>query len=202
MLELEAALDRILAALPPPVPETVPLASAHRRILAGQILSPVDLPGFDNSAMDGYAVRAADVQKASAATPVTLQLRGRVTAGETFNGEVNSGDCVRIFTGAPLPRGADAVIMQEDSRPDAVPGRVQFVDAVKPWENIRFRGEDLKRGAVLGEPGDKINAGRLALLAAAGLDRVAAGRRPVTGLLATGSELLEAGQPPAAGKIY
>jgi molybdopterin molybdotransferase len=203
MLELEAALDRILAALPPPVPEKVLLTDAHHRILAEQILSPLDLPGFDNSAMDGYAVRAADAQTASVATPVTLQLRGRVTAGEAFAGEVNSGDCVRIFTGAPLPRGADAVIMQEDSRTDAAaPGFVQFVDAVKPWENIRFRGEDLKRGAVLGEPADIINAGRLALFAAAGLERIAVGRRPVTGLLATGSELLEAGQPAAAGKIY
>ncbi|HXD00488.1 MAG TPA: molybdopterin molybdenumtransferase MoeA, partial [Verrucomicrobiae bacterium] len=109
MLELEAALDRILAALPPPVPESVPPAGSHRRFLAEQILSPVDLPGFDNSSMDGYAVRAADVQKASAATPVALRLHGRVAAGETFTGELNSGDCVRIFTGAPLPRGADAV---------------------------------------------------------------------------------------------
>ncbi len=203
MLELEAALERILAALPPPVAEKVPPADAHGRFLAEQILSALDLPGFDNSSMDGYAVRAADVQKASAAAPVTLRLSGRVTAGETFNGEVNTGDCVRIFTGAPLPRGADAVIMQEDSRPDATaPGLVQFVDSVKPWENVRFRGEDLKRGAVLGEPGDKINAGRLTLLASTGLERVAVGRCPVTGLLATGSELLEAGQPAAAGKIY
>ncbi|HXC99621.1 MAG TPA: molybdopterin molybdotransferase MoeA, partial [Verrucomicrobiae bacterium] len=93
--------------------------------------------------------------------------------------------------------------MQEDSRLDAAaPGFVQFVESIKPWENIRFRGEDLKRGAVLGEPGDRINAGRLSLLAAAGLDRLVVGRRPVTGLLATGSELLEAGQPAVAGKIY
>jgi molybdopterin molybdotransferase len=202
MLELEAAVDRILAALPPAASEQVPVASAHRRFLAAQVLSPVDLPGFDNSAMDGYAVRAADLQNASVAAPVTLRLSGRVATGEIFSGEVASGECVRIFTGSPLPRGADAVIMQEDSRPDAAPGRVQFVDSVKPWDNVRFRGGDLKRGAIIGEPGDEITAGRLSLLAAAGLDRVPVGRRPVTGLLATGSELLEAGQPPAPGKIY
>jgi molybdopterin molybdotransferase len=202
MLELEAALDRILAALPPPVPENIPLVSAHRRFLAEKILSPLDLPGFDNSAMDGYAVRAADLQNASTAAPVSLRLTGRVAAGEIFAGEVNSGDCVRIFTGSPLPRGADAVIMQEDSRPDAAPGRVQFTDAVKPWDNVRFRGGDLKRGTVLGEPGDVMTASRLNLLAAAGLEHVSVGRRPVASLLAAGSELLEAGQPPAAGKIY
>jgi molybdopterin molybdotransferase len=203
MLELEAALARILAALPPPVTEHAPLASAYRRFLAGQILSPVDLPGFDNSAMDGYAVRAADLQKASTTAPVSLRLTGRVITGEVFAGEVNSGDCARIFTGAPLPRGADAVIMQEDSRTDtSAPGLVQFVDSVKPWDNVRFRGGDLKHGAVVGEPGDEITAGRLNLLAAAGLDRVPVGRRPVIGLLAAGSELLEAGRPPAPGKIY
>ena len=203
MLELEAALARILAALPLPVPENVPLASAHHRFLAAQILSTVDLPGFDNSAMDGYAVRAADLQNAAAHAPVALRLRGRVTAGDTFDGEVGAGECVRIFTGSPLPRGADAVIMQEDSRLDAAaPGFVQFVEFIKPWDNIRFRGEDLKRGAIIGEPGDELTAGRLSLLAAAGLDRVAVGRQPVAGLLATGSELLEAGQPPVAGKIY
>ncbi len=203
MLELEAALERILAALPPPVPETVPLARAHRRILAEKIVSPVDLPGFDNSSVDGYAVRAADLLRASAAAPVSLRLHGRVAAGEIFAGELSPGACIRIFTGSPLPRGADAVIMQEDSRTDsAQPGVVQFLDSVKPWDNVRFRGGDLKLGAPLGEPGDALTAGRLNLLAAAGLAQVSVGRRPVTGLLAAGSELLEPGQPSAPGKIF
>jgi molybdopterin molybdotransferase len=203
MLELEAAVERILAALPPPVPETVPLSLAHRRILAEKILSPVDLPGFDNSSMDGYAVRAADLQHASAAAPVSLRLHGRVAAGETFAGELAPGDCIRIFTGSPLPRGADAVIMQEDSRTNSTtPGVVQFLDSVKPWDNVRFRGGDVKSGASIGEPGDSLHAGRLNLLAAAGLASVRVGRRTVTGLLAAGSELLEPGQPPAPGKIY
>jgi molybdopterin molybdotransferase len=203
MLELEAAVERILAALPPPAPETVPLALAHRRILAEKIISPVDLPGFDNSAMDGYAVHAADLQRAAAAAPVSLRLHGRVAAGETFAGELAPGACIRIFTGSPLPRGADAVIMQEDSRTDSTaPGVVQFLDAVKPWDNVRFRGGDVKSGATLGEPGDALTGGRLNLLAAAGLASVRVGRRPVTGLLAAGSELLEPSQPLAPGKIF
>ena len=203
MLELEAARDRILALVPPPEAEVVPLAQARGRILAETLRSEVELPGFDNSAMDGYAVRSADLQHAAAAAPVPLRLRGRAAAGEVFPGELAAGECLRVFTGSPLPRGADAVAMQEDTRIDpAQPAVVLFLDQARPWENVRFRGEVLKRGAVLGEPGDALGAARLSLLAAAGLTSVRAGRRPRVGLLATGSELLEAGQPLAPGKIY
>ena len=203
MLELEIALERILALVPPPRPERVALAHAHRRILAERILSPVDLPAFDNSMMDGYAVRAADLAAACADLPVTLQLRGRIAAGEIFTGKIGAGECVRIFTGSPLPAGADAVIMQEDTRPDSSnPGVIQFLDAVKPWENVRFRGEDLKLGAVIGEPGDLLTTGRISLLAAAGVTDVTVGKCPVVGLVASGSELLEGGQALAPGKIY
>ncbi|MDB6066213.1 MAG: Molybdenum cofactor synthesis domain protein [Pedosphaera sp.] len=203
MLELEAALDLILALIPAAQPELVPLGEAHGRILAERILSTVDLPGFDNSSMDGYAVRAADLQGAGGDTPVALQLSGRVAAGETSGEEVAAGKCIRLFTGSPLPRGADAVVMQEDTRMDAAnAGTVWFLDSVKPWENVRFCGEDLKRGAALGEAGDALTAGRISLLAAGGLAKVAVGRQPVAGLLASGSELLEPGEPLAAGKIY
>lgn len=203
MLELEAAIERILAVIPPVEPEHIALDQAYRRVLAQKILSPVNLPGFDNSAMDGYAVRAADVRGAGPDSPVSLQLRGRVAAGEVFCGEVGAGDCVRLFTGSPLPSGADAVVMQEDTRVDpAQPNTVLFLDAPKPWENVRFHGEDVKSGAVLAEAGDELTAGRLSLLAAAGLGRVSVARRPVLGLLASGSELLEAGQPLSPGKIF
>ena len=203
ILELETAIERILALIPPPVPEKIALATAHRRVLAERILSPLDLPSFDNSAMDGYAVRAADLHGAGADSPRALELRGRVAAGEIFTGEVAPGACVRLFTGSPLPRSADAVVMQEDTRPDAArPGTIFFLDSVKPWENVRFRGEDVKCGAVIAEPGDVLTAGRINLLAAAGLKEVSVGTRPVAGLLASGSELLEAGQPSAPGKIY
>src|SRR6185312_10262895 len=107
---------------------------------------------------------------ACASTPKTLHLCGRVAAGEIFGGEVAAGDCVRIFTGSPLPRGTDAVIMQEDTRPTPnQPDAIQFLDTAKPWENVRFRGEDVKRGAILGEIGDVLTPNRLALLAAAGV---------------------------------
>src|SRR5437868_4333005 len=137
MLELEEALERILAVVPVPLSEHVPLSDAHQRVLTERIISAVDLPGFDNSAMDGYAVRAADVARAKAGVPARLRLGGRVAAGESFIGTVVPSVCVRVFTGSPLPDGADAVVMQEDTLPDE-PGHILVTDAVKPWENVRF----------------------------------------------------------------
>ena len=203
MLELEAAIQRILDCLPPARPERVALGHAHGRFLTEQVCSPIDLPAFDNSAMDGYAVRAADLAHAAADSPVALNLLGRIAAGEIFTGEVTSGTCVRIFTGSAMPRGADAVVMQEDTKIDSArPDSVLVLDSCKPWENVRFQGEDVKRGASLGEPGDELTVGRIQLLAAAGLTHINVGRRLVCGLLATGSELLEGGQPLSPGKIF
>src|SRR2546430_10085990 len=107
MLELEEALARILAVVPPPVSERVDLSDAHGRFLSESVVSPIDLPSFDNSAMDGYAVRAADVVSARPESPVRLRLAGKVAAGEIFSGEVKAGTCVRLFTGSPLPHAAD-----------------------------------------------------------------------------------------------
>ncbi len=203
MLQFEEALARILAALPPPVSEGIPLREACGRLLSERIPAPLDLPPFDNSSVDGYAARGADVAAASPASPVCLHLAGRVAAGESFTGEVAAGACVRLFTGSALPRGADVVIMQEDTRLDANrPNEVFILAPAKPWENVRFRGEDVKRGATLAEAGEVLTPGRLALLAAVGLARVQAGCRPIVGLLATGSELKDSGAPLAPGQIY
>jgi molybdopterin molybdotransferase len=203
MLELEDALAQTLAALPAVAPETISTAQAHGRVLTETIHALIDLPGFDNSAVDGYAVRAQDTTTAEAGAPARLKLIGKVAAGEEFNGKVDAGECVRIFTGSPLPGGADAVVMQEDTRVAAGDADgVQVIEPVKPWENIRFRGEDVKRGAPLMEPGVVVTAGRIALLAAAGRATVSVGRRPMVGLLATGSELREAGETLSPGQIY
>jgi len=203
MLELEEALARILEVVPLPVIERVPLQQAHGRVLLERVLSPLDLPPFDNSAMDGYAVRAEDVASAKPGSPVRLRVLGKASAGEVFPGKVQPGDCVRIFTGSPLPRGANAVVMQEDTQ--VATGRaaeVQMLKPALPRENVRRQGEDFRRGAVLAEAGERLSTGRLSLLGAAGLAIVAVGRQPVTGLLATGSELKEPGQPLEPGQIY
>ena len=201
MLELEDARARILAALLPLPVESVAIASAAGRFTAGAMVAPLDLPAFDNSAMDGYAVRAADVTAACAGKPSSLREAGRAAAGEVFQGALESGACVRVFTGSPLPAGADAVVMQEDTRIEE-PGRIEVLDAVKPWENVRFRGEDVKQGVELIGAGQRLNASRLGLLAAVGMASVPVRRQPVVGVLATGNELVEAGQPLSPGKIY
>jgi molybdopterin molybdotransferase len=203
MLELEEALARILARLPKPTTENIPLGLAVRRIAGEQIIAPCDLPLFDNSSMDGYAVRAADVANAGSKSPIRLRVIGRVAAGDFFDKEVQSGECVRIFTGSPLPRGADAIVMQEDTQTDSGEnGSVLVLDSVKPWENVRFHGEDVKRGTTLVEAGEEFNVGRIAVLAAMGLGNVTATRRPTVGVLATGTELKLAGESLAPGQIY
>jgi len=203
MLQYEEALARVITAVPAPASESIALADADGRFLAQEILSPIDLPPFDNSAMDGYAVRAADVASAKPNSPARLRLTGRVAAGEKFLAEVTPGACVRLFTGSPLPNGADAVVMQEDTKTDAAaPNEVLVLDRVRPWENVRFRGEDIKRAAAVAAKGDALTAGRLALLAATGWVEVVVSRRPTVGILATGSELREAGQSLVPGQIY
>lgn len=203
MIELEDAVQRVLAAMPMATSESVALADAHGRVLSQRLVAALDLPAFDNSAMDGYAVRAAAVAGAKPDSPVALRLCGRVPAGEAFASEILAGECVRLFTGSPLPRSADAVAMQEDTRVDPVdPGRVLICDTLKPGENVRPRGTDVKRGAVIAEAGQVITVGSISLLGALGFAEVSMGRRPRVGLLATGSELREAGESLAPGQIY
>ncbi len=195
MLELEEALGKILHAVQALPAESILLADAAGRVLAEKIISEIDLPSFDNSAVDGYAVRANDLVSASPAQSASLRLIGKIAAGESFSGELFSGQCVRIFTGSPVPAGADAVAMQEDIQVDPQnSSRIVFLDPIKPWENIRFRGEDIKSGATLAEPGARLGAGHLALLGAVGIKRIRVSRQPVVGLLATGSELREANE--------
>jgi molybdopterin molybdotransferase len=201
VLTYEEALARILAAVPPPVTERVPLSQAFGRISTAPLSAALDLPPFDNSAMDGYALRAADVACAKPAQGVRLRLAGRVAAGENFAGELQAGMAVRLFTGSPVPRGADAVVMQEDTRSDN-PGEVLVLEPVKPGENLRRKGEDIQQGSRLLDAGSALTAARLSLLAATGLAEVSVGRQPVVGLLATGSELREPGTPLGPGQIY
>ncbi|HHY86335.1 MAG TPA: molybdopterin molybdotransferase MoeA [Verrucomicrobia bacterium] len=203
MLPLEEALQRILAATPEPAAERVPLEQACGRYLLEDARVCVDLPPFDNSSMDGYAVRAADISGATKDRPVPLRVIGRVAAGQAFEGEVQAGTAVRLFTGSALPRGADAVVMQEDTKlDDARPGEVLVLEPVRPWENVRFRGEDIKAGACAVRSGERLTPARIGLLSASGVEAVRAGRRPVVALIATGSELREPGALLGPGCIY
>jgi len=203
MLELAEAQQRILSAVGPMPTEATCLGEAFGRIVSENIFSPIDLPSFDNSAVDGYAVLSSNLAVAQAANPVALQLIGKIPAGEIFQTPVASGKCVRIFTGSPLPPGADSVAMQEDTAPaPEKPDHILFLDSTRPWENIRFRGEDVKAGATLATRGTRLGAGHLSLIGAIGIETVGVGRQPVVGILATGSELRPAGHALAPGEIY
>ncbi|HEX7860079.1 MAG TPA: gephyrin-like molybdotransferase Glp [Verrucomicrobiae bacterium] len=200
MISLEEAKERLFASIKTARTERVPLIHALGRICAEPISSLVDLPGFDNSAMDGYAVRADDLRSASESQPIELKVIGRIGAGETFGGIVSPGTCLRLFTGSVVPEGADAVVMQEEVH--AENGAARFAETVKPFENIRLRGEDIRTGTQIADAGDLLNATRLALLAATGHSEVAVSVQPRIALLATGDELVEPGLPLGPGKIY
>jgi molybdopterin molybdotransferase len=202
-LELEDAQRRILKAVVPLGVERCPLTHAAGRVAAEPVRSPFHLPVFDNSAMDGYAVRTRDLTRARPAQSVALRIAGRVGAGGVFPGTVPGGGCVRVFTGSPLPSGTDAVVPQENARIDAgSPERVSFSAPIERWACVRRRGEDLKPGARLLESGARLTASHLALLAAVGLTDVLVHRRPLLGLVATGSELQTGGQPLEPGRVY
>ncbi len=203
MLELEQAVSQILAVVPPPTAEQIAVKDAHGRVAAVRLASPIDLPIFNNSGMDGYAVRAREVAAANESSPVRLKLAGKVTAGQAFQGEMPAGSCVRLFTGSPVPEGADAMVMQEDTRvsPQSF-DEVLILAAAEVGENVRLRGEDVRQQAILIEPGETLTAGRVGLLAAVGCQQIMVNQAPLVGLLATGSELKEPGEALLPGQIY
>jgi molybdopterin molybdotransferase len=184
MLTLEDARAGILQRIvPATVAETVPLAQARGRYAAAEIRARVDNPAFDNSAMDGYAVRSADLLAAD----FRLPLAGESSAG-SIPGTLGAGACMRIFTGAPIPAGADAVVIQEDVKRDG--NTVVFPRTVQPGANIRRRGEDFKLAELLFAPGRRLGAVKLALLATAGVAEVPVFARPRVLVVATGDELV------------
>lgn len=200
---LETALQSILDQVSPLGSESITLSQATGRRVFNPLSSSVDLPPFDNSAMDGYAVRAQDVGTARADHPVTLNRIDRIPAGSTSNFHVREGTCIRIFTGSPLPSGADAVVMQEDTRiVENDPNLIQILDKAAPWENIRFKGEDVSRGKTLLQPGELCTPARLGILAACGVARLDVYRRPAATVIATGNELCEPGDPLPPGCLY
>jgi molybdopterin molybdotransferase len=211
LLSVEAARDAVLSAIEPLPVERVPLGPAALGLaIASRVIAATALPPWDNSAMDGYAVRAADVAAAGESTPVHLPTAGEVAAGTAPSVAVAVGTVVRIATGAPLPSGADAVVPVEATTPldadgragprgrDATgpfPASILVHDPLEPGANVRRRGSDLEDGATLLEPGDRLTPAAIALAAGAGVAEVDVHRRPRLAVLATGDEVRRAGEP-------
>jgi molybdopterin molybdotransferase len=190
-----AAAKALAAATPVAGTETVDLLAASGRVLAADVAAQLDLPPFDTSAMDGYAVRLADL---SSPGPWRLPITSRIAAGDTPT--QSFGGSVRILTGASVPQEFDAVIMQEKCR---VEGDVVVIDErPRAGQNVRIAGEDVRRGELLLDAGDTLKAQHLALLAGQGLAGVEVRRKIRVGMISTGTELREPGQPLLPGQIF
>jgi len=199
MLGIDEARERVraVAATRPMSAERVPIESCDGRILAEDIRAPFDVPGYINSAMDGFAVRGADL---SADGETRLRLAGEILAGGTHIPKVEAGTCVRITTGAPVPSGADTVVMKENTRVDG--DTILIAPGTSRGANVRPAGEDYANGDAALSRGDVLNPSRVAVLASFGLTHAVVAARPSAILFTTGDELISPGQPRGYGQVY
>jgi molybdopterin molybdotransferase len=211
MISVEEARERILSYVHRLEPEERPIEDALGQVLAEDAIAPFDIPPLDNTAMDGYAVRAADTAGANDARPVRLRVAGELAAGRIFEGRVEPGTAVRIMTGAPVPEGADAIVPFEETDEAAThrfgafeksASEVGVRKAARSGANIRRAGEDVRAGATVMREGAVLGPAQVGVLASLGLATARVYRRPVVAVLSTGDELLEPGRPAEPGKIY
>jgi molybdopterin molybdotransferase len=179
--------------------ERVHVRSALGRVLAEDIVSPIDVPGHDNSAMDGYAVRFADLRPDG---ETVLKRVGVSFAGKPWSGSIGAGECVRIFTGGVMPQGADTVVMQERASEDAAGVTIAPGAVGKAGTNRRFAGEDLKRGQIVFRTGQRLRPAELGMISSLGIGEVSVYRKLRVAFFSTGDELKPIGTPLAAGEIY
>jgi molybdenum cofactor synthesis domain-containing protein len=180
--------------------ERLPLPSAHHRVLAEDIISTLDVPPFARASMDGYAVRAEDTFGASRAEPIALRCIERIFTGQMPTHTLQPGDCAEIATGAPMPRGADAVVMVEESETDA--DVVRVFTPVYPKQNVGRQGADIADGQTVLHAGDLLSPAKIGVLAALGHTDVAVVARPRVAILSTGNEIVTPGEPLVPGQIY
>jgi molybdopterin molybdotransferase len=199
MISCDDALRIVLEVVAPLGVERVPLLDALNRVLAEEIRSSRDIPGFDNSAMDGYAVRAADIATASEAHPVRLSVVETVPAGRMPEHQVGPGECARTMTGAPIASGADAIVQVERTRGDG-----SIVEILAPAEAsayVRPRGEDLRAGESVLSPGKMLSPADVGMLASLSRSMVGVYRRPRVAIVATGDELIDIDQQPTGAQV-
>lgn len=206
MVEVDHALDRILAVVAPLALERVPLLQACGRVIAEPVWARESVPPFRNSAMDGFAIRCQDVAHATWDDPARLPVSFEVAAGDAAGAVLTPGSAIRIMTGAVLPDGADAVVRFEETDEARRPGRapaseVRVYRPPRPGDNVREAGEDIARGAEVASAGQMLTPARLGLLASVGVVEAPVHRRPVVSILSTGNEVVRPGEPLASGKI-
>lgn len=200
MIEFEEARSRIARHAPRLGAEIVRLSGALGRVLSADIRSPIDLPLMDNSAMDGFALRAGETKGARPGQTARLKLTGVIKAGDRALPRLKKGCAVRIMTGAPLPPGADTVVALEDAVTEGAD--LVFRSPVRRGQHVRRRGEEIRRGRMVLRRGSRVHPGTVALLAALGVSRLRVVRRPRIAILATGSELKAPGSTLSPGQIY
>jgi len=209
MISVEEALLFILSYFEPLEPETVYILNAQDRVLAEDIFSGETIPPFDNTSMDGYAVRAADTAGASPETPVTLRVMADVPAGTVAEVSIGPGEAARIMTGAPLPQGTDAVVPVEETdkwpatvtEPRGKGATVKILKAAEVGANVRRAGKDMQPGELMLPQGTVVRPAEIAVLATLGHSRVKVIRRPRVAVLATGDELVDIDEPLSPAKI-
>jgi molybdopterin molybdotransferase len=194
------ARDAMLEQVGPVGTETAALSASAGRVLAQEVIAQADIPPFDRSPYDGYAFRAQDVENASEQTPVTLRIVDYIAAGDVPHTCIRAGEAAHLMTGAPVPEGADAVLPFERTR--FTEEEVTIDAPVKSGSNVIYAGEDVRKGTVLCSPGIRIDAGLAGTLAGQGIFQPLVYKKPLVGVISTGSEILEENEPPAPGHIY
>jgi molybdopterin molybdotransferase len=201
-ISLEEARRRLAAAIRPLArTESVGLADAAGRVVVRDVTSSIDVPPFARSAMDGYAVVAADTASATRRAPVRLRIVERIYSGQPPREPIAPGSCAEIATGAPMPAGADAVVIVEDTTPSTGDG-VAILEPASPGQNIGRRGADISAGARVVRAGDVLTPGRVGALAATGCAELEVYGRPRVAILSTGNEVVDPGQTLAPGQIF
>jgi len=199
VVSVEGGQQKIIDAVKRMEPRTLELPDSSGYILAENIISPADVPPFDNSAMDGFALRSQDAADVKKERPVHLRVKGIIKAGDRPSFTIRKGECAEIMTGAPIPEGADSVVMIEDVEVEKE--SVSIGTPVQKGDHIRQKGEDIKESEIVLEAGAQLRPQEIGVLASLSIGRVTVTRKPVVALATTGDELVGIGEPMPPGKI-